>query len=389
MNSRWDLQSRDDDALIERLEELIRDERETLADVLSHFAEVDERRLYAERAYSSMFQYAVEYLGYAEGAARHRIRAARLARRFPAVFDLVATGAIHLAGLNVLGRHLTVANHVELLEAAAGKTRTSIEELVAARSPVTDVLSLIAPRSPVPVPMPGERRDPEMASTESPNTSRAVAPLSADSYSLMFTIDRATRERLDEARALLGQTVRDGDLGTIVSRALDALVVTLRKKKFAETDTPRSARATRSESRHIPAAVRRATSQRDRRQCTFVADDGRRCTEKTRLEFHHEKPFARGGASTADNIRLLCSTHNALLAEHDYGREHIERHRGENRGVSHELVDLARRGLCQAGFTAKIARNAVARAVTELDSEATLETLLRRSLQHTQKHASG
>jgi hypothetical protein len=52
-----------------------------------------------------------------------------------------------------------------------------------------------------------------------------------------------------------------------------------------------------------------------------VSSDGRRCSERGFLEFHHHDiPYAKGGAATIENIRLVCRAHNALLAERDFGR---------------------------------------------------------------------
>jgi len=45
------------------------------------------------------------------------------------------------------------------------------------------------------------------------------------------------------------------------------------------------------------------------------------------LQLHHEQPWARGGADTIDNLRLLCAAHNALLEEQDFGREVVTRTR--------------------------------------------------------------
>lgn len=39
---------------------------------------------------------------------------------------------------------------------------------------------------------------------------------------------------------------------------------------------------------------------------------------------HHETPFARGGAQTADNLRLACRAHNFFLGERDYGRDFMK-----------------------------------------------------------------
>ncbi len=90
------------------------------------------------------------------------------------------------------------------------------------------------------------------------------------------------------------------------------------RKRLTETDTAGA-------SRHIPAAVRRAVRERDGERCRFIDEEGRRCSEKYRLEFHHRHPFAMGGDHRPDNIGLLCPQHNRLLAEHDYGRAAIRR----------------------------------------------------------------
>jgi hypothetical protein len=74
-------------------------------------------------------------------------------------------------------------------------------------------------------------------------------------------------------------------------------------------------------SRHVPAAVRSAVWLRDEARCTFVDARGVRCRATTVLELHHERPFARGGPATAENIRLRCHAHNDLAAEQDFGRE--------------------------------------------------------------------
>lgn len=56
-------------------------------------------------------------------------------------------------------------------------------------------------------------------------------------------------------------------------------------------------------------------------------EDGRRCIETERLEFHHHKPYGRGGDHSPENIRVLCRTHNRYLAELDYGKEAMEQYR--------------------------------------------------------------
>lgn len=78
-------------------------------------------------------------------------------------------------------------------------------------------------------------------------------------------------------------------------------------------------------SRHLPAAVRRAVWQRDQGQCRFIDQRGVRCRATAAIEFHHDEPHARGGPNTIDNVSLRCRAHNDLAAEEDFGRAFMKR----------------------------------------------------------------
>ena len=95
--TRYDLQHETDDHLLTHLSGLIAASNSTTADVLAHLAEIDRRKLYAPQGYSSLFAYAMS-LGLSESAVYKRIQCARLARRLPVVFDVVAKGDVHLFG---------------------------------------------------------------------------------------------------------------------------------------------------------------------------------------------------------------------------------------------------------------------------------------------------
>ena len=75
--------------------------------------------------------------------------------------------------------------------------------------------------------------------------------------------------------------------------------------------------------RHIPVAVKAVVYKRDEGYCSFVGSDGRKCGSTWGLEFDHIVPFAKGGASTVDNVRLTCRAHNLFQAERVFGREHV------------------------------------------------------------------
>lgn len=66
----------------------------------------------------------------------------------------------------------------------------------------------------------------------------------------------------------------------------------------------------RTVTRHIPVEVRDEVTIRDGGQCTFVASDGQRCTERIGLQFDHIRPFSIGGDHLAENLRICCGAHN-------------------------------------------------------------------------------
>ncbi len=103
-----------------------------------------------------------------------------------------------------------------------------------------------------------------------------------------------------------------------------------RRKRRAkqETDSARANDVDSAESapnvsdgsdRYVPTELRDEVLQRAQDRCEFVSDHGTRCGERTRLEIDHIEPFAKGGATTADNLRCLCRTHNLRHAERSYG----------------------------------------------------------------------
>ena len=70
--------------------------------------------------------------------------------------------------------------------------------------------------------------------------------------------------------------------------------------------------------------MRRAVRARDAERCRFVDEQGRRCSERHGLEFHHRRPYGMGGDHSPENISLLCPAHNRYLAELDYGKAAIK-----------------------------------------------------------------
>jgi 5-methylcytosine-specific restriction endonuclease McrA len=385
MEDKRSLQSIPDGELLRGLVDLVGQSWGVEVDIVAHIAEVDERRLYAREACPSMFVYCTDLLHLSEPEAYLRIAAARASREHPVLLTMLADGRLHLTAIGKLAPHLTRENRDGLLERAVHKTRRQVEELVAEIAPRADVPAIVRKlpearalpaagllRTPNgkagPLPDPGLdpklelRPDAVVASqaavapsapsvsipvTASRVTPSLVQPLSPGRYKVQFTASAEFHRKLERLQALVSSSVPEGDLAAVIEQAVTEKLERLEARRFArtrasrkgsaDTNTVPSSRNMPTEtqrssdlapsSRHIPAAVRRAVYDRDGGQCRSVDEQGRRCKERDRLEFHHRHPFGLGGEHSVANVRLMCHAHNAYLAEVDYGRKAMATHR--------------------------------------------------------------
>ena len=331
--------------------ELVRRSHRLEAQLLVYLGEIEERKLYRDWSFSSMFAFCVCELGFSEDVACNRIAIARAARSMPVILDVLRSGKVHLAGLRLLAPHLSTENQDRLLAEAAGKSKREIEEVVARIAPQPPVPTIVrklpergnsVPESPnlpfdstVATPLPESSASPAFV-PPTPSEPRRderrarIAPLAEDIFKFQFTASRACHEKFRQAQELLRHRVPNGDMGAIFEKALDLLIAKVKKERFATGRKPRAVptgKADASPSRHIPDAVKRKVFERDGGRCTFTAEDGRRCAETGALEFDHLDGFARTRLHRPDRIRLLCRTHNQHTAEQMYGRAFMERAR--------------------------------------------------------------
>ncbi|MFL5310857.1 MAG: HNH endonuclease [Myxococcales bacterium] len=351
MNSRTVVESLSSLDLRSATWDLVRRSHGLDAALLLHLGEIEERRLYLDWSFASMFAYCVGELGFSEDVACNRISVARAARRMPIILEMLRSGKVHLAGLRLLAPHLTAENQDKVLAEATGKSTRQIEALVARISPQPPVPTVVrklpdrhtsapesatlsfsiavpvvtsdSPPAPafVPPTAPAPRRDEHRA---------VVKPLAEDTFKFQFTASRACHDKFRQAQDLLRHRVPNGDAATIFEKALDLLIEQVKKERFGTGRKPRQTPtqdAKASSSRHIPDAIKREVDERDRGGCTFTDADGRRCNETSALEFDHLDGFARTPLHRADRIRLLCRAHNQHAAEQMYGRAFMERAR--------------------------------------------------------------
>jgi hypothetical protein len=315
-----------DETLLSSLSALVSAERQNTAVLLAHLAEVEARKLYRPAGYSTMHEYCVGALHLSDDSAYKRLRAARVARRFPQIFEAIADGRLHVSGVAVLAPHLTDENVDGMIAEATHRRKMDIEVIVARLAPRPDVPDQVRALAPAPQAIAG---DPRFELAPGPNLEQPaepftlVKPLAPERFAFQTTIGQATREKLEQARALMSHQNPSGDMAVVLDAALDALIERLEKQKFAKTRRPRAAKAREegADPTYIPAEVRRAVYERDRGQCTFTSADGVRCAERRFLEFDHTTMVCRGGQPTVDGLRLRCKPHNQHAAELALGED--------------------------------------------------------------------
>jgi hypothetical protein len=313
-----------------RLRGLAARERDAMADLVAHLAELETRGIHLRKGYGSLFAYCRDDLAFSEHEAYNRIEVARAARRFPVILGLLAGGTVNLTTVRLLAPHLTLENHAAALAEARGKRKLQVEEIAARLAPVPDV-----PESLRRLPARPDDRPLVAAPSATAGCIRPVSalspsprmipllPLAPDRYRLQLTIGGVTVEKLRLAKDMLRHAIPEGDDAAIFDRALTALLADVARTKFGMVESPRGepGKEPVPTSRHIPAEVKRKVWLRDLGRCAFVGESRRRCDERGFIEFHHVKPYAVGGEATVENIQLRCRRHNDYEARRFFRRE--------------------------------------------------------------------
>jgi hypothetical protein len=328
-----DLTHLTNDELIAGTRRLVGASNQVLAMLLAHLAEVEARGIHRQRACSSLYTYCIYELRFSEDAAYRRVSAARLVKRFPALYEAIASGELHLTGLLMLGPHLTPENHLDVLGRAKHRTKKELGKLLRALDPLPDLPARIEPLAPAPARpvttkpswadfveslspvvrelQPGDaprdwmndelpvgvaelrapraandekcaaERDPdgELPALARPEAAPVTGPLR---YGVQFSAEEEYVQLVERAKALLSHAHSKSTLEEIHLRAMRLLVADLEKRRFGKAARPRR-----------------------------VADKGE---------------ASRPGHESS-NLTLRCRAHNALAAEEDFGRNFVEQKR--------------------------------------------------------------
>jgi 5-methylcytosine-specific restriction endonuclease McrA len=258
--------------IVARLKELVAEERKITAEVIRLLLEIEDAKIFATQGYSSVFEFCVKELGYSDGAAYRRISAMRLYRRDERCAEKIESGELSLS--------------------SAAKVETTLRQ--------------------------AERQDLQLDSTLLFEAVLGASSREADKkleevlpFEKPCQLPTSLQEKIEKLRALLARQHQTATREEILHLALDEALAA-----HAPSEGNLAGEVKSPQKRHVPAKLRAAILHRDGHRCTYMSEEtGQRCESRTFLELDHIQPFAHGGLTLEENLKVLCRSHNQLVAE--------------------------------------------------------------------------
>jgi hypothetical protein len=347
-----------DSDLVSQTRMLIREEAKATRQVLLHLMEIERREIHLARGYGSLHSFAVEVLGYSDGSAARRVAAMRLIREMPETAEQLVAGSLTLETMSTLSNHIrrtkpskeartqlvASAQHLSKreLEKKLGKPEMTavylkpelvkkLEELkiVFGMTSLERILDKIADQALAQARVPArvkeqkrlKKHEQEKASSGRVDSGRRIQretealptlPLERSARQLTPPVEQqSTRRPTPPTEFDLGVPHLAPPTEQLTPTATSRATATATDSVTAKaTDTAPAIR-----SRYVPKPMRRQLIHRDQARCAYVDPlTKRQCRETRHLEFDHVQPFARGGQTTEENLRVLCANHNRFRA---------------------------------------------------------------------------
>lgn len=351
-----------DNHLIHHFSASVQKEREMISDVIAHIAEIDKRSLYAKEGYSSLFNYLREKFHYSESSAYRRIQGAKIMFLFPEILGLLEEGRVTLSTLNLIEPHLTKENVKGIVDQVIGKSKREVESLLDSqfstkRETGRDKIRKLPVFAPAQADQQHDRSleelqsqhkqpqyppvrfsplscEPETAQNHTASSGSGSEAVIKRRIKIEFCADEALADKIERAKEILRHKFPKGKFEEIFNQALDDLLekrdperkIAKREKRMSlgkqgkDNALPPTLETNGVHlTRYIPEKLRLEIWKRDRGECGYVTAEGKKCNSRSALEIDHIHPWALGGRSEIENLRLLCDTHNRYQAQKTFG----------------------------------------------------------------------
>ncbi len=275
------LKSLTKDELILSAEEAVKTERLSTLQVIHHFREIERRRLYLEKGYSSLFEMVTKRFGFSAAGAQRRISSMRLIRDMPEaehqieIGELSLTAAASVQSFFMVQIGLPKTEKAKVLSSCLNKSSREVEKELATRQPLKD------------------KRD-------------DIRYTNADRLRMSLNISEDLYEKLQKLKHLHKLKKIEDVILLLADKALAPATKGLEVNSLPAPEV---------RTRYIPKVTKRIVIKKNPdKQCDYIDPiTQKRCEETHKLQFDHIKPYSQGGPNLAENLRLLCGQHNRLV----------------------------------------------------------------------------
>ena len=329
MNS---LRSISNQEIVNQLKKLVSQEQNLTLQILPHLVEVERRGLYLEKAYSTLSEYCIHELGYGESSAWRRVRVARVIKEIPEVYDLLKDNKLSFSSVLQIANVLNQDNHKDLLPRVVGKSKSQIDKITVEYQAPQIIPDQARPRLVKTSHAVQRTGGPELGEISlrcegenNPTVKHSTPGIIVEKmFEIRFAADQELMELIQWMKSHLSHKYPKG--ATFQEVFKYAIKYLKQREDFSVQDKPGKLNG-KTNTRYIPKAIKQKVWKRDGGRCAFVGANGRRCNSDYNLQYdHYPAPFARGGKSTVENLRLLCAKHNNHTAKKTFGEATITKH---------------------------------------------------------------
>ena len=359
--------------LLSQTKFLVLKERSLHTQILQHLSEIKSRQLHLKMGFSSLFEYAVKELGYSEGAAYRRIQAMKLCQQVPETAQKIQEGKLSLSSASQIQTFFEKKVKQEREQKAEkspppknpltpSSPQKETQQLGFSLTEKKKILQEVEGNSTRDTMKLLAQKDPSLALP-----TEKVRYLGGGKVEIRLVVDEGCQKRLESLLHLLAHknpSLSYAELLSILSQeAIQKHDPMLKKVKRSTLTSPQKLASTKlpeevksmtthsrqelegeikklssevkkiqkcsepirttspqklekkgnptKESRYIPSAIKNYVWQRDGGRCNYMNHQTKRqCNSTYMLQVDHIQPFAYGGSSKAENLRLSCAAHN-------------------------------------------------------------------------------
>jgi 5-methylcytosine-specific restriction endonuclease McrA len=307
--------------LFDRVKNLVATERRIGIEILECLYEIEKRKAYAELRYDGLFSYCVKELGFSDSQAYQRIQAMRALKEIPELKPMIEDGRLNVSSVSKVQVHLRKELKVgiqydkneklELFQIMENQTSKQVDQKLMEFSGKKIQMKLLLELD-----------------EESEQLWHRVKNLSAHKTGSddLESLKMLMNEWLAKNDPLLKKKAGPKKDCTEVKKPKESALKRDRTEVKPQKGSALSGRTVsmlikvtpQNRTRFVPIKLSRQIWQRDQGKCTH-------CGSEHALQIDHIQPFATGGRTTEENLRLLCRSCNLHFAIRHFGVKSVKR----------------------------------------------------------------